>query len=360
MSNLQPQENTQPNLTTEVLFSKVAGIIDSGREEASQAIYNAMTKSYFLIGKEIVEDELNGNDRAGYGKQQLQILSERLTLRYGRGFSVRSLREIKRFYTEIQKRQTASAEFKPTLSYSHYLLLLDRDEPQKTFYEQYAIENKLTYKTLKRVMQTGLYERTLANKNLKLDQDQTEITPTNTALTIFKQNPIVQDPIVLDFLGFKENEAFLESELEKRITDNIEKFLLEMGRGFAFVGRQQAIAISGKYFHVDLVFYNFTLNCFVLIDLKRALIDHRDIGQISMYVNYYDKEVKKDTDLPTFGIVLGSDKDNAVMKYAIGENNQIFASKYLTYLPTEEQLNELVQEAKSVVEREGKAEKDNH
>jgi len=357
MPNLQSQENPKP--TTDVLFSKVANIIDSGREEASQAIYNAVTKSYFLIGREIVEDELNGNDRAGYGKRQLQILSEKLTLRYGRGFSVRSLREVKRFYTEMQKRQTPSAEFKFTLSYSHYLLLLDRDEPQKSFYEQYAIQNKLTYKELKRVMQTGLYERTLANQNLK--SDQTEITPTNTALTIFKQNPIVQDPIVLDFLGFKENESFLESELEKRIIDNIEKFLLEMGRGFAFAGRQQAIAISGKYFHVDLVFYNFILNCFVLIDLKRDLIDHRDIGQISMYVNYYDKEVKKDTDLPTFGIVLGSDKDNAVIKYAIGDNNQIFASKYLTYLPTKEQLNELVQEAKNtVVEAEGEPKKDNY
>jgi predicted nuclease of restriction endonuclease-like (RecB) superfamily len=349
MSSLESHEILQPS--TEALFSKVTNIIDSGREEASQAVYNAMTKSYFLIGKEIVEDELNGNDRAGYGKQQLQILSEKLTLRYGRGFSVRSLREIKRFYTEIQKRQTASAEFKPTLSYSHYLLLLDRDEPQKSFYEQYAIENKLTYKALKRVMQMSLYERALANQTLK--SDQTEITPESTALTIFKQNPIVQDPIILDFLGLKENEAFLESELEKRIIDNIERFLLEMGRGFAFVGRQQAIAISGKYFHVDLVFYNFTLNCFVLIDLKKGLIDHRDIGQISMYVNYYDKEVKKDTDLPTFGIVLGSDKDNAVMKYAIGENSQIFASKYLTYLPTEEQLNELVQEAKTSILEKG-------
>lgn len=293
MSNLQPQENTQQIPATEVLFSKVVSIIDSGREEATQAIYNAMTKSYFLIGREIVEDELNGHDRAGYGKQQLQLLSEKLTLRYGRGFSVRSLQEIKKFYLAMSKTQTASAEFKFALSYSHYLLLLDRTEPQISFYEQYAIKNKLTYKELKRVMQTGLYERIVTNQTLKSDQAQTEITPTNTALTVFRQNPIIQDPIILDFLGFKENEAFLENELEKRIIDNIERFLLEMGRGFAFVGRQQPIAISGKYFHVDLVFYNFILNCFVLIDLKRGLIDHRDIGQISMYVNYYDKEIKK-------------------------------------------------------------------
>lgn len=347
MSSIESQENLHP--TTEVLFSKVSNIIDSGREEATQAIYNAMTKSYFLVGKEIVEDELNGSNRADYGKKQLQVLSEKLTLRYGRGFSVRSLREVKRFYAEMQKRQTVSAEFNFVLSFSHYLLLLDRSEPQRSFYEQYAIKNKLNYRALKRVMQTSLYERTLTNQNFETDQTELEVNLENKALIEFKQNPIVQDPVILDFLGFKENESFLESELEKRIIDNIEKFLLEMGRGFAFVGRQQAIAISGKYFHVDLVFYNFTLNCFVLIDLKKGLIGHRDIGQISMYVNYYDKEVKKDTDLPTFGIVLGSDKDDAVIEFAVGDNNQIFASKYLTYLPTKEQINELVQKAKTSI-----------
>lgn len=347
MFNLQPQENTQPTPTAEALFSKVANIIDSGREEASQAIYNAMTKSYFLIGREIVEDEQNGENRAEYGKEVLKNLSDKLTLRYGRGFSVSNLKEMREFYLAYSKRQTVSVQFK--LPFSQYVILHTLHEPQRTFYEQLAIQEKLSVRRLKEVIKKNVYERSLKNQEIT---GLAEIVSQTKEVSNLRTNPITKDPLLLDFLGFKAGEKYLESDLEKRIIDNIEHFLLEIGKGFAFFARQYPIYISGNYYHVDLVFYHVILKCFVLIDLKRDKIQHEDLGQMMMYVNYFDKDIKQENDAVTVGVVLGGDKDDAVVEYTLGDNKQVFATRYLTYLPTKEELLGILQNAEDKTETE--------
>jgi len=229
MSKIHTLANTQASSSTEVLFSKVANIIDSGREEASAAMYNAMTKSYFLIGKEIVEEEQNGEHRAEYGKELLKKLSERLTLRYGRGFSVSNLKEMREFYVTYSKRQTLSVQFK--LHFSQYVILHTLHEPHRTFYEQLAIQEKLSVRGLKESIKKNVYERSLKNKRLT---GINEITDGTKYVRDPRNNPITKDPIFLDFLGFKTDEKYLESDLEKRIIHNIEHFLLEIGKGFSF------------------------------------------------------------------------------------------------------------------------------
>lgn len=325
MSSIESQENQQP--TTEVLFSKVANIIDLGREEATQAVYNAMTKSYFLVGKEIVEDEQNGQNRAEYGKELLKKLSEKLTLRYGRGFSVSSLKEMREFYINYSKRQSVIVQFK--LSYTHYILLSSLNDPEQFFYEQLATQEKLSVRQLKDAIKRNVYERSLAEKGV-VDLDKQIESP--------RTNPITKDPLLLDFLGFKAGEKYLESDLEKRIIDNIEQFLLEIGKGFAFYARQYPVYIAGNYYHVDLVFYHVILKCFVLIDLKKDKIQHRDLGQMMMYVNYFDKDIKQNEDAVTVGVVLGGSKDDEMVEYTLGDNKQVFATRYLTYLPTKEEI----------------------
>jgi len=325
MSSIESQENLHP--TTEALFSKVANIIDSGREEATQAIYNAMTKSYFLVGKEIVEDEQNGQNRAEYGKELLKNLSQKLALRYGRGFSVSNLKEMREFYLAYSKRQTLSVQFK--LSFSQYVILNSVNEPQRYFYEQLAIQEKLSVRQLKDAIKKNVYERSLAEKGVAELEIQEESPRTN---------PITKDPLLLDFLGFKAGEKYLESDLEKRIIDNIELFLLEIGKGFAFYARQYPVYVAGNYYHVDLVFYHVILKCFVLIDLKKDKIQHRDLGQMMMYVNYFDKDIKQNEDAVTVGVVLGGGKDDEMVEYTLGDNKQVFATRYLTYLPTKEEI----------------------
>jgi len=305
-----------------------------------------MTKSYYLAGKEIVEDEQNGKARAEYGKRQIQNLSERLSARYGRGYSVRTLREIKRFYVETQKQQTLSAEFKPQLSYSHYVILLSLHDPERGFYEQLTIKEKLNIRQLKRAIKTNVYERSLADKKLVGIEEAKDESSIVSATQL--QNPITKDPLILDFLGFKSQEKYQESDLEKRIINNIEQFLLEIGKGFAFVGRQYPIYISGKYYHVDLVFYHLILKCYVLIDLKQGNITHQDLGQMMMYVNYFDKDTKQDNDAVTAGVVLGKNKDDAVVEYILGDNKQVFATRYLTYLPSKEELLEVLNETEEI------------
>jgi predicted nuclease of restriction endonuclease-like (RecB) superfamily len=326
------KENLKPS--SEVLFSKVASIIDSGREDATQAIYNAMTKSYFLVGKEIVEEEQNGAERAQYGKELLKKLSEKLTLRYGRGFSVSNLKEMREFYLAYSKRQTLSVQFK--LSFSQYIILNSINDPQRFFYEELAIQEKMSVRQLKEAIKRNVYERSLSKKAL------VDVSKIAESFEVPRINPISKDPIVLDFLGFKEDEKYLESDLEKRIIDNIERFLLEIGKGFAFFARQYPIYISGNYYHVDLVFYHVILKCYVLIDLKRDKIQHGDLGQMMMYVNYFDKDIRRVDDAATIGVVLGGDKDDAIVEYTLGDNKQVFATKYMTYLPSKEELLEIL------------------
>lgn len=315
------------------LFGKVVGIIDSGRQEAVNAAYNAMTKSYYLIGKSIVEEEQSGNIRAEYGKAVLADLSKKLTARYGRGFSIRSLREIRSFYLDVQKRQTVSAQLQFSLSYSIYLIISGLSEPYKTFYELLAIKEKMTVRVLKNAIKSHTYERYLS-KPISNDK----------ILEIQIANPIEKDPVLLDFLGLGKDNTFLEKELEDRIINNLENFLLEIGNGFAFIGRQSRISLSGKNYYLDLVFYHVILKCYVIIDLKRGAFSHEHVGQMLMYVNYYDSEIKQENDNPTVGIILCQDKDQNVVDFTLQKTPNIFATQYLTYLPSKEAFLEIIED----------------
>jgi predicted nuclease of restriction endonuclease-like (RecB) superfamily len=333
-SNLKITHNLQ---TQDQLFGKVVNIIDSGRQEATSAAYNAMTKSYYLIGKSIIEEEQFGNIRAEYGKAVLSDLSKKLTARYGRGFSIRSLQEFKSFYIYIQNTQTLSAQLQFPLSYSIYTIISDITEPQKTFYELLAIKEKMTVRTLKQAIKTNTYERYITKEKAVLVENGEPQTGNRLS------NPISKDPILLDFLGLRKDEQFLEKELENRIIRNLEKFLLEIGNGFAFIGRQSRISISGTSYFLDLVFYHAILKCYVIIDLKRGTFSHEHVGQMLMYVNYYDSEIKQENDNPTVGIILCSDKDKNIVDFTLQKNPNIYATKYLTYLPTKEELLEIVE-----------------
>ncbi|MEM1312557.1 MAG: PDDEXK nuclease domain-containing protein [Patescibacteria group bacterium] len=319
------------------LYQRVASIIELGRVEATQAIYNVMTKSYYSVGKEIVEEEQKGLGRAEYGKELLKNLSQRLTQKYGRGFSVSNLKEMREFYVIYSKGQTVSVQFK--LSFSHYVLLTTLHESERYFYEQLAIKEKLSVRKLKEAVSRNEYDRSLKNGRYDISkEDKNEVLHTT--------NPIVKDPLILDFLGLEKGTEYLESDLEKRIINNLERFLLEIGKGFAFIGRQYPIYLSGKYYHVDLVFYHVVLKCYVLIDLKRGNIEHGDLGQMMMYVNYFDKDIKQNDDVLTVGVVLGANKDDAVVEYTLGDNKQVFATRYMTYLPSKEELVGILNQSK--------------
>lgn len=333
MNNLKL--NTEENF--EELFNRVTKIIDISKTEVLASIYNSMTKTYYLIGQQIVEEEQSGNKRAEYGKRILENLSIRLKIKYGRGYSKSSLKEYRQFYLEVEKSQTLSGQLKFPLAYSLYQIIFSLTEPQRTFYEHLSIKEKFSVRELEQAIKSSTYERFLnKDKNALID-----IKNMSKSLTV-ATNPVEKDPLVLDFLGIQRGVSHPERELEQKIIDNLERFLLEIGKGFAFLGRQSRVTISGKHFYLDLVFYHVILKCYVIIDLKKGSFNHQDAGQMSMYVNYYDSEVKGETDSPTIGIILCAEKDKNVVEFTLKNNNQVFATQYLTYLPTKDELIELV------------------
>ena len=298
-----------------------------------------MVQTYFKIGRLIVEEEQHGNIRAEYGKETLKNLSIKLTTNYGKGFSVTNLKQMRDFYLTYQIRQTVSDQF--TLSYSHYLFLMRIDNPEeRKFYEIESSQNNWSLRELKRQFDSALYER------LSLSKDKEKVKSLAVQGQII-ENPcdIVKDPYVLEFLGLPEKAYYSESELESRLIEKLENFLLELGKGYTFVGRQVRLSFDEKHFFVDLVFYNRLLQCFVLIDLKIGELTHQDLGQMQMYVNYYDRFVKTEEENPTIGILLCTDKSDAIVEITLPkDNNQIFASKYQTYLPSKEELKQLIED----------------
>lgn len=333
------------------LFLKIATLLDNVRERVAYSINTAMSQTYFLIGKYIVEDEQNGAARAEYGKEVLKNLSQKLTAKYGKGFSQRNLEQMRSFYLcysigqtlsdesiSMQKSQTPSAEFK--LSYSHYLFLIRIDNPQeRAFYEKEAIACNWSLRELKRQFNSSLYERLVLSKDKSKIKELSE-----KGLLVQKAEDIVKDPYVLEFLGLPEKTVYSESDLEQSLINKLETFLLELGKGYTFVGRQVRISFDEKHFHIDLVFYNRLLQCFVLIDLKIGELTHQDLGQMQMYVNYYDRFVKLEYENKTIGIVLCKKKDDALVEITLPEDNtQIFASKYQTVLPDKEVLKKLME-----------------
>ena len=320
------------------LYNKIASILEESRKFVATTVNTAMVQTYFEIGKLIVEEEQHGNIRAEYGKETLKKLSEKLTANYGKGFSVTNLKQMRDFYLTYQIRQTVSDQF--TLSYSHYLFLMRIDNPdERKFYEIEATSSNWSLRELKRQFDSALYERLSLSKDkekVKLLAQQGQV--------IENPNDIVKDPYVLEFLGLPEKSYYSESELERRLIEKLENFLLELGKGYTFVGRQVRLTFDEKHFFVDLVFYNRFLQCFVLIDLKIGEITHQDLGQMQMYVNYYDRFVKLDHENKTIGIILCKKKSDSLVEITLPENNnQIFASKYQTVLPNKEDLIRLIQ-----------------
>lgn len=332
----------------------VSEVLAKARKNAKTAVNLSMVYAYFEIGRMIVEEEQHGSNRAAYGKQILKELSVYLAKIYGKGFSVTNLKQMRQFYliyANDQIGQTLSDQFKnlPTvstgrkfyLSWSHYLKLMRIDNiEERHFYEIESVKNDWSLSELKRQFNSALYERLLLSTDKKevyrlaLEGQKAE-TPRD----------IVKDPYILEFLGLPEAPSYSETEMESRIINHLQQFLLELGTGFAFMGRQKRFTFDEEHFMVDLVFYNRLLRCFVLFDLKIGELKHQDIGQMQMYVHYYDRMVKLADENPTIGIILCKDKNNAVVEMTLPEDNsQIFASKYETVLPSKEALQQLLQE----------------
>ena len=320
------------------IYEEIRGLLKSARENIVSTINSTMAKTYFLIGKRIVEEEQNGEKRAEYGEELVKNLSLKLTKEFGKGFSKTNLKQMKSFYIAYRKGQTLSDQFK--LSWSHYLILMRMENlDERNFYEIEAIENNWSLRELRRQIDSALYER------LVLSRDKEKVK--SLALKgqiVEKPEDIVKDPYILEFLGLDERSNYSENELETAIINNLEKFLLELGKGFLFQGRQVRFTFDEEHYFVDLVFYNRLLKCFVLIDLKIGKLKHQDLGQMQMYVNYYDRYVKLDDENKTIGIIICRDKNDTLVKMTLPEDNQqIFASRYMTVLPSKEEFKKIVE-----------------
>ncbi|WGE35785.1 PDDEXK nuclease domain-containing protein [Actinobacillus genomosp. 1] len=326
--------------TNNNLIQNIAQIIEQAKSQVRQTVNTAMVQSYWEIGRLLVEDEQQGEERAKYGKAILQNVSERLTAMYGKGFDVRNLRYMRSFYLAFPIRNTLCSE----LSWSHYRRLVQiENQSARDWYLKEAISQNWSVRALDRQISVLYYERLLASQNKSLvEQEATEKTE---ALKETIQD-YLRDPYILDFLNLQDK-TYQETDVEQAIISNLQQFLLELGKGFAFVERQKRLRFDDEDFYIDLVFYNFKLKCFLLIDLKIGKLKHQDIGQMDTYVRLYDEQFKGEDDNPTIGLVLCSEQSEAVAKYSVlADRKQIFSAKYLPYLPTELELKEQVERAR--------------
>ena len=341
-------------LSNTKFFSQIVDLLQSARNKVVRTVNQAMVLTYFEIGRMIVEEEQDGKERADYGKQILKELSKVLTNEFGKGFSVDNLENMRRFYLVYGKSETLSRISENAisesssqnfdLSWSHYLKLIRiDDENERKFYEIEAYKNNWSVRELQRQFDSALYTRLVLSRDKEKVKELSE-----KGLVLEKPKDAIKDPYILEFIGLPEHSSYSESDLEQELIDKLEHFLLELGNGFTFVARQKRISFEDKHFRIDLVFYNRILKCFVLIDLKIGEIKHQDLGQMQMYVNYYDREVRLEDENKTIGIVLCKDKSKSVVEYTLPENNeQIFASKYQTVLPSKEELKILINERES-------------
>jgi predicted nuclease of restriction endonuclease-like (RecB) superfamily len=314
------------------LLHDIRLLLTQARQTLVQSVNTAMVQTYWHIGRLIVEDEQQGQNRAEYGKQVLAQLAESLTVEFGKGFDASNLRNMRRFYLVYPIQETLSLK----LSWSHYCVLARIENKQaRAWYENECIANHWSVRALERQISTLYYERLLASsdKAAVIAEANEKTTPLQTDVKHY-----LRDPYILDFLNLPTSTA-LESTIEQALLDNLQKFLLELGRGFAFVSRQQRLSVEEQDFYLDLVFYNFKLKCFLLIDIKVGKLTHQDVGQMDTYVRIYDQHYKSHDDNPTIGLILCSEKSQAVAKYSVlADSQQLFASQYLPYLPTEEEL----------------------
>jgi predicted nuclease of restriction endonuclease-like (RecB) superfamily len=325
-SVLQPQEKLQPDDA----YRQIRGYIIDSQKQVYSAVNSAMVIAYWNIGKEIYKI-CGENDRAAYGKQVLEGISGKLSAEFGNGFDISNLRKMRQFYLTFPNRDTLCLE----LSWSHYRLLMRVSDPKaRDFYTEEAVKSGWSVRQLQRQINTMYYHRILASKDKSSVAAEIETTTPKP-----EYEKILKDPYVLEFLNLPANEHYYESNLEQALIDHLQKFLLELGRGFSFVSRQKHFVVDGRHFYIDLVFYNYILKCFVLIDLKIDDLTHQDIGQMQMYVNYYTRELMNEGDNPPIGILLCAEKSDTLVRYTLPEDNtQIYAAKYMPYLPTEEEL----------------------
>lgn len=358
-------KTTAKKTATPSLLERVAAILQMARTQAARSVNTTQVVANWLIGREIVQDEQAGRRRAGYGAALLKELAARLKVDFGSGYGVDNLELFRRFYVEypqllpaeisdaprrklgdaaaslpiqhaVRGESWQAGQLSADLSWTHYRLLVRLDKaPVRAFYEIEAIANSWSARELERQISSLLYERLALSKDKKgLMRLATRGHEVQQPADVFK------DPMVMEFLGLPESSKLVESKLEQALIDNLQHFLLELGKGFAFVSRQERITLDGDHFYIDLVFYHTVLKCFVLIDLKTTKLTHQDLGQIQLYVNYYDIERRTEGDNPTLGLILCANKNDAVVKYTLGPDQaqKIFASRYKLHLPTEDQL----------------------
>lgn len=332
------------------LFDDAEAIIESARGVAHRAVNVALIQRNWLLGKRICEEQLKGAERAEYGKQVITELSKQLTRAHGRGFEPRTLYRFVQFYREYPDIPTTLlSKSAPLLTWSHYLVLLRVDDAQaRAWYEKEAGEQGWSVRTLDRNVSALYYDRLL------LSQDKRPVIAEMEEKTSASQDnhlEFIKNPIIAEFLGVPQNKSFLEGDLEQAIITNLSEFLMELGKGYAFVARQQRIAADGEDYYIDLVFYNYILKCFVLIDLKTNKITHQDIGQMDMYVHMYDDLKRGEGDNPTLGIVLCTDTSDTIARYSVlHDNDHLFAAKYKLYLPSEEELRAEIENQKMMFE----------
>lgn len=330
-------------------YNEIKNILHTARNKVYQTANFAMVEAYWNIGKSIIKEQ-GGDEKAAYGTGLLKELSEQMTRDFGKGFTVTNLKYMRQFYLTFPNGHALRGE----LSWTHYRLLMKvENDNAREFYMQEAIKSQWSTRQLERQINSFFYERLLSSKDKeRVAAEVRDLEPAK------KPEDIIRDPYVLEFLGLTQNDDFYESDLEQALITHLQRFLLELGRGFSFVARQKRITFDGRHFRIDLVFYNYILKCFVLIDLKVGDLTHQDLGQMQMYVHYYERELMNEGDNPPIGIVLCADKSESVVKYTLPEDEtQIFASKYKLYLPSEEELiQELNQEYQAL--EAGKAAKE--
>ena len=321
------------------IYSSIKELMDNARNSVAKEVNNILIQTYWEIGRIIVEDEQGNSDRAEYGKQLITDLSKRLTKEYGKGFSRSNLQNMRNIYLSYPICQTLSGK----LSWSHYCELLSiSDEKKRSFYEKETVSANWSVRELKRQIKTSLFERLLLSSG---DENKEKVL--DLALKgneIATPSDVIKDPYVFEFLGLPEEKPIMESDLEKALITHIEKFLLELGKGFMYVGSQQRVTLGNTHYYVDMVFYNKILRSYVLIELKTGKLMPEAVGQLNMYLNYYKAEVNDEMDNEPIGIILCTDKDSIQAEYALGSlSNKIFASKYTLYIPDREQLEEQVE-----------------
>ena len=330
--------------TITTLYDDIRAIIINTRNTIYKAVNTGILEANWKLGRRIVEEEQAGASRAEYGQRVINDLAEKLSVEFGRGFDARELRRYRQFYLLFPKWDA----LRPELTWTHYrtLIRVENERARLYYMNEAALQNWST-RALDSQIERLTYERILSSQNQLIVKEAEDAASRQAQLT---PADIIKDPYVLDFLGLPSGVNFYEKDLEKALIDNLQQFLLELGRGFSFVSRQYRFKTDNENYYVDLVFYNFILKCFVLIDLKVGKLTYQDIGQMDFYTRYFEENIRTETDNPTIGIVLCTERDNTIVKYSVmNDSNQLFASKYKLYLPTEEELiNELETSRKQI------------